>query len=117
METKEQLIATIKEWVKIDNEIRMLQKEQNIRKTEKKRISNTLISVMREKEIDCFDIKDGQILYSKKNSKKPITKKTLMKILSTFYNGDDVKATSLNDFIMENIEDTTKEQISRKIIK
>ena len=31
METKEQLVNTIKAWVKIDNEIRALQKEQNVR--------------------------------------------------------------------------------------
>lgn len=36
METKDQLIKTIREWVKIDNEIRALQKEQNSRKKEKK---------------------------------------------------------------------------------
>jgi len=38
METKEQLINTIKRWVKIDNEIRALQKEQLARKNEKKKI-------------------------------------------------------------------------------
>ena len=39
METKEQLVQTIKQWVKIDNEIRALQKEQVARKKEKKNIS------------------------------------------------------------------------------
>lgn len=37
METKDQLVKTIREWVKIDNEIRALQKEQNARKQEKKK--------------------------------------------------------------------------------
>ena len=43
METKEQLIKAIKEWVKIDNEIRTLQKEANVRKNEKKRITTEQI--------------------------------------------------------------------------
>ena len=59
METKEQLINTIKKWVKIDNDIRALQKEQNKLKHEKKTISKLLMEVMKENEIDCFDIKDG----------------------------------------------------------
>ena len=61
METKDQLIKTIKEWVKNDNEIRELQRQQNIRKIEKKKISANLIDIMRKNEIDCFDLNDGQI--------------------------------------------------------
>lgn len=38
MSTKETLIKTIKDWVKLDNEIRSLKKEQSARVNEKKRI-------------------------------------------------------------------------------
>ena len=115
METKEQLIKTIKEWVRIDNEMRALQKEQSARKTEKKKISKELMEVMKKNEIDCFDIKDGQIMYTKKNVKKPITKKNLLTILSNFYKGDIEKAVEINDFIMDNREETIKESIVRKV--
>lgn len=115
METKQQLIDTIKKWVKIDNEIRVLQKEQNARKKEKKNISNDLINVMKNNEIDCFDINDGQIIYSKKSVKKPITQKVLLNLLSTYYNGDILKASELNDYIMEKREETIQEKIVRKI--
>ena len=37
METKEQLVNTIRKWIKIDNEIRALQKESNKRKVDKKK--------------------------------------------------------------------------------
>ena len=117
LETKEQLVYKIKEWVKIDNEIRTLQKEQVKRKNDKKRISSELMEVMRANQIDCFDINDGQIMYSKKHVKKPITKKSLMTILSTYCNGDTTKATEMNDFILSNREDIVKESIVRKIHK
>lgn len=117
METKDQLVKTIKEWVKIDNEIRSLQKEIAKRKVDKKNISTKLIDVMKGNEIDCFDINDGQIYYSKKNIKKPITKKVLMNTLSSFYKGDIEKATELNDYINNNREETVKESIERKIKK
>ena len=117
METKEQLLKTVKEWVKIDNEMRELQKALVSRKNEKKKISVSLMDVMHKNEIDCFDLKDGQIAYSKKNVKKPITKKILLNILSTFYANDISKATELNNFILENREETVKETIVRKIAK
>ena len=117
METKEQLVNTIRKWIKIDNEIRALQKESNKRRTDKKKISNDLIDVMKKNEIDCFDINDGQLLYSKKNVKKPITQKVLLDILSNYYQGDTLKASEVNNFIMENRESTTRETIVRKIFK
>ena len=115
LETKEQLINTIKNWVKTDNEIRSLQKEVNIRKKQKKSISDNLMNVMRKNEIDCFDIKDGQILYVKKNVKKPITQKMLLNILNNYYDGNSEKANDLNNFIMDSREEIIKESIVRII--
>jgi len=115
--TKEQLIHTIKEWVRIDNELRILSKQQSIRKKEKQEMSESLIEIMRSNEIDCFDIKNGQIMYTKRNIKKPITKKILNDVLVKFYKGDYMKATELNDFIMQNRGEITKESIIRKIHK
>lgn len=40
--TKEQLIHTIKEWVRIDNELRILSKQQSIRKKRSKKCRNLL---------------------------------------------------------------------------
>jgi vesicle coat complex subunit len=117
MDTKEHLIKTIKEWVRLDNDIKKLQKEQTERKVEKKKISENLISIMKKNEIDCFDIKNGKICYDIKNVKKPITKKALMTILSKYYEGDILKATEVNDFILENREETTKENIIIKVGK
>jgi hypothetical protein len=115
METKEQLIQTIKEWVRLDNETRALNKEIAQRKNEKKKISALLMETMKSNNIDCFDIKNGQICYTKKNIKKPITKKVLLEVLSKYYNGDLLKVNKLNEFIEDNREEVVKETIVRKI--
>ena len=117
METKEQLKNSIKEWVKIDNEIRTLNEELAKRKKEKKERSSELMNIMKKNEIDCFDIKNGQIMYSKKNIKKPITKKMLMDVLSKYFKGDVIKASDINNFILDNREEVVKETIIHKISK
>ncbi len=117
METKDQLISAVRDWVKLDNEIRTLQKEQTKRKKDKKIISEELMNIMKSNEIDCFDLKDGQICYNTKTVKKPITKKNLFNILSKYYDGDILKASQLNDFISDNREESIKESITRKIDK
>lgn len=117
METKEQLINAVKKWVKIDNEIRVLQKEITNRRKEKTQVSKDLIDVMRTHEIDSFNIKDGELIYDKKNVKKPISQKNLLNILADYYQGDVLKATEINNFISENRELVVRETITRKISK
>jgi len=115
MDSKEKLLNIVREWVKTDNEIRTLQKEQTKRKNEKKKISATLMEIMKQNSIDVLDINDGQLCYAKRSIKKPITKKALFEILSTYYNGDVTKANELNEFILDNREEVVKETIERKI--
>jgi len=115
METKDQLVQSIRDWVRIDNEMRKLKAEINTRKTEQKNISKNLIEVMRKNEIDEFDLSDGKIMYTKKNVKKPITKKMLLGLLSNYYGGDIKKAVELNNYLLSNREEVEVETISRKI--
>lgn len=117
MSGKEQLIQTVKEWVRLDNEIRHLQKEISNRRQEKKDINVQLMNTMKSNDIDCFDLNDGQICYTKKNVKKPINNKVLLEILTKYYNGDLNQASDINKFIKENRVEVTKENITRKISK
>jgi len=109
------LIKTIQDWVRLDNEIRQLKKEEQKRKDDQKKLSENLINIMRKNEIDEVDIKNGKLIYSKKNVKKPITKKNLLSILSKFYKGDISKANEVNEFIIDNREEVVVESIVRKI--
>jgi hypothetical protein len=117
MDAKDQLVKVIRDWVKVDNEIRTLQRELSDKRAHKKDISKILISTMKDNSIDCFNLNDGQLSYLNKNIKKPITKKALIQILSTYFQGNSEKATEINDYIMENREEIVKETIVRKINK
>jgi hypothetical protein len=69
---------------------------------------------MRKNEIDCFDINNGQIIYNKKNIKKPISQKELFDILSKYFEGDQLKASNLNEYILNSRTEYIKEEIVRK---
>lgn len=115
MDSKEKLIKTIQEWVKLDNEMRALKKEVNSRKTEQDKITKVLINTMKSNEIDEFNINNGKLSYINRTVKKPITKKNLLEILSKFYKGDTEQATEINKFILDNREDVIVEKLVRKI--
>jgi hypothetical protein len=114
---KQELIQIVKSWLKLDNEIRSLQQEILVRKRAKTEISVKLMSSMKDKQIEGLDINDGQLIYSRKSVKKPMTKKNLMEVLTKYYNGDFMKVNEINSFIMENRGEVVKESIVRKISK
>jgi hypothetical protein len=112
---KEQLVNNIKEWIKIDNELRELQKVSKERRERKKQLTNNLVDIMRENEIDCFDVNDGKIVYTKNKVKQTLNKKYLLSTLQNFYNDDPIQAKQLTEFILNNREEIVKENIRRKI--
>jgi hypothetical protein len=112
---KAEIIESIKEWMRIDNEIRNLNKEVRDRKTQQTNISKRLMTTMKDNNIDEFNVKEGKLIYSKKQVKKPITKKYLTDVLLKYYDGNAEQATELNSFIDENREATTKESIRRLV--
>ena len=117
METKEVLVENIKEWIKIDTEISHLRQEMKEKNNNKKRITESLVKVMKNNEIDCFDIHGGSLIYKKNVVKKPINGKTLLTTLQNYYSSKPELAEEVSKFILENREEQVKETIKRKIFK
>jgi hypothetical protein len=115
METKEQLVNNIKEWIKIDGEIANLKADIKERNNKKKLLTNDLVNVMKSNEIDCFDINDGALVYKKNKVKKPINGKTLLQALQNYYKEQPNIAEDLTKHIMDSREEQIKETIKRKI--
>ena len=113
--TRVQTVQLVKDWVKYDNEIRALQKEVNERKKERAVLSQRLMSIMKDTDTGCYELKNGVLMYTVKNVKKPITKKVLFNVLQKYYKGDAMKAAELNEFIMNHREQVVQEKLVHKI--
>jgi len=117
METKDELIMNVKEWIKIDSEITKLQNELRDRKNKKKQLSELLMIVMKKNEIECFDINGGSLIYKQNKVKKAINAKMLIATLHTYFASTNIKAEEVTKFILDNREEQIKEMIKRKIDK
>ena len=117
METKDELVANIKEWIKIDTDIATIQKSLKEKKLMKKRLTDSLVTVMKKNEIECFDINGGSLQYKKNTIKKPMTAKSLMASLQNYFSSAPQKAEEITKFLLENREEVEKETIKRKIDK
>ena len=117
METKEQLVNSIKGWIGIDTEISRLQKELKEKREQKKRISEDLVKTMKSNDIDCFDINGGALLYKRSVTKKPLTGKTILPLLENYFKETSVKPDEVTKYLMENREEKVTETVRRRIDK
>jgi hypothetical protein len=117
METKEQLVNNIKEWIKIDTEILQLNNEMKERKNKKKLLTEQLVTTMKNNSIDCFDINGGALVYKKSTVKKPLNAKTILTTLQNYYKNDPQLAENITKHLLDNREEQLKETIKRKIDK
>lgn len=112
---KEVLIENIKEWIQIDNELKELQKAARERRERKKELTASLVDVMRDNEIDCFDVNDGKLIYTQTKVKETMSKKYLLNTLSNFFKDDPEQALNLSEFILNNRQEKVRENIKRKL--
>jgi hypothetical protein len=117
METKEQLVQHIKGWMANDNEIRDIQTRLKELKDKRKVFADNLVEIMRKNEIDCFDVNDGKLIYTKTKVKAPLNKTTLAASLIKYFKDDDEQAKELAQFLLESREEKVKESIRRKVQK
>ena len=114
MADRSNLIEHVKEWIHLDNDLKELRAQMKENRNRKKQITSILVDIMKTNEIDCYDITDGQLLYSKKSVKKPLTKKHLLTSLTKYFANNKDMVKELGSFIMNTRESKTKEDIRRK---
>jgi len=115
--TKDQLKDYLRQWVRVENEISTLSAEIKKRKLIHQQLSKSLLDVMRNNEIDCFDIANGRIVYSKTKIRAPLNNGQIKSALSTYYKDDVEKAASLTEFLLASRVEKTRESIKMKIPK
>ena len=118
METRhdrEQLIDNVKQWIDLDEELKLLRKKARQLREQKKDLTSSLVSIMKDNDIDCFDVNDGQLIRTTRQVKTPLSKKHLLISLAQYFQNDPNVVKELGRFIMNSRGSKTKEDIRRKI--
>ena len=114
---KKKLVDIVRNWVNIDNQLSKLNKMTKQLRLEKKNLNVEMIQVMKENQIDIFDLKEGQIRYKQEKIKEPLNQKRLLSILAKHPQLEENQITELGDFIFQNRNEKIKETIVRKVAK
>ena len=112
--TKDELILNIKEWIKMDNEITKLKAEVKEKTNKKKELTESLVNVMKNNAIDCFDINGGALVYKQKKTRKTISGKFLLSQLEEYYKEQPELAKEITKKVLDNRVEVIKDEIKRK---
>lgn len=111
----EELITNIREWVKIDTDLKNYQKLIRDMRTKKKLLTEQLVETMKRNDIDAFDIKDGSLIYRERKVKSGLTKKHIITQLGKLFESEPEKIEYITNAIMDSRETKVKQDIRHKI--
>jgi phage gpG-like protein len=114
LKTKEELIFNIKEWIKVETDIKNLTKDLKEKRNKMKELTTNLVNVMKVNSIDCFDINGGALVYKEKKSKKQISGKFLLSQLEEYFKDNQDLAKEIHKKVWDNRAIVTKEEIKRE---
>ena len=114
MTTKEELIGYIRNWVSAESEIKRLRTEMKRLNQEKKQMTNKLIEVMKNNDIDTIDMNEGKLQYKKTVVKAPISKKHLLRWLQEYYKNDSETIEQVTNHILDSRQSKVYESIKHK---
>lgn len=114
MTTKEELIGYIRNWVSAESEIKRLRTQMKSLNQEKKQMTNKLIEVMKENDIDTIDMNEGKLQYKKTVVKAPISKKHLLFCLQEYYKNDNETIEQVTNHILDSRQSKVYESIKHK---
>ena len=109
---KEQLQSSVKEYLELDDQIKMLSKAARERRKKKKELSEYILQLMEQNELTQMNLKDGKLIYAKSNNLVPLNKKHIVSSLSSYFR-DEHKATELFDYLMKNRNRVEKVRLKR----
>jgi hypothetical protein len=111
---KQQLKQTIKEWVKLDEDVAELKLKIKIMNQRKKEMSLHLLEIMKDQKIDAFDLNnEGKLVRQVKKTKQPINKKQLNSSLTKYYESEK-EAQKVTDYILNARQERMDESICKK---
>ena len=109
---KTQLKLTVKEYLELDDQIKMLNKAARERRKRKKELSEEILTLMELHELTQMNLKDGKLIYAKSKNLVPLNKKHIVSSLSSYFR-DDHKATELFDYLMKSRTRVEKVRLKR----
>lgn len=111
---RETLIETIKEWIEVEKEVKELTSILKDRRQRKRNLTAVLVEIMKNNDIDEFDVNSGKLVYTKNKVKSSLSKKHLISSLGDYFKDNPELALEVTQHILDARTEKIKETIKQK---
>jgi hypothetical protein len=130
-QTRSEIRTCIHDWIKIDNEnqpsikkiddaLKNMAKQRKELMNKKKELeqrkkdkTDKILEIIKQQGVDSINIQSGKLVYKKRVTKKSISKKFLIGIVSNYFKNDNKEADVLTNYILNNRAETVVESLKR----
>lgn len=105
------IVNVVKEWIELDADIKELQKIIKSKRLQKKLLTSELVKTMKQNDIDCFDVNNGSLVYTRNKVKSSISKKILLTSLAEFFGANNENVQKISNLILDRRNETIIESI------
>lgn len=116
-EYKEDCTDKVKEWLRIDDEVKDIMSKVKMLKQRQKEISHYIIHYMKIGGIENLTFNGGYLEFTTKKIKETLSKKKMSSLLNEYYKDNNSEADKLLNYINENQAIKEKVQLKRHIKK
>lgn len=109
---KSKLQENVKEYLKLDDEIKALTKALKERKDKRKETSQFILACMGKFEINHMNTNSGKLIYSVSKNKAPLNKNNITNILGKYFD-DDTRGQEVCKYLLENREHVERVRLKR----
>ena len=113
MSTGGDLVSLVQQWLVGEKEIKLLQSQIRDLRKKQKNATNNLVSVMKEHDIDCLDVKDGRLSHKAQITRGAVSKKHLLESISVFF--QDAEDPDLSSKLTGHIMNSRKATVQDKL--
>tara|TARA_Y100001970_G_C14159045_1_gene817392 strand:+ start:155 stop:577 length:423 start_codon:yes stop_codon:yes gene_type:complete len=111
-----QLQTTVKEYLEVNDEIKTLYAALKERRNKKRKLSKQIMSMMTKNNVRQMNVKDGKLTTYKTKRLVPLTKKSITKILTPYFE-DSNKAEEVSEYLLHHRYKLEKTNLRRTKFK
>lgn len=104
--------TSMAQWVELKKQLTEARKDMKILNTREKELKTFIQGYMKEEKIDKVNLKKGKVSLRTSKKRAPFTKSAVQTGLVTYFDGDETKAETVMNFIVDSLEVNESNSIS-----
>lgn len=104
--------AAMAQWVELKKQLTEARKDMKILNTREKELKTFIQGYMKDEKIDKVNLKKGKVSLRTSKKRAPFTKSAVQHGLVSYFDGDETKAETVMNFIVDGLEVNESNSIS-----